>query len=389
MRVLLINSVCGIRSTGRICTDIADAMSRDGHEVKIAYGRESVPERYMKYAVKIGKSFDSKVHGVLTRAFDRHGFGSKNATRRFLKWADEYNPDLLWLHNLHGYYINVEMLFSWIKSRPNMQVKWTLHDCWAFTGHCTYFTMAGCDQWKSGCHGCVQKKAYPTSYLADNSKNNYERKRAAFTGVSDMTLITPSKWLSDLVGESFLSGYKTEVHYNTVDTSVFKPTPSNFKERMGLSGKKIILGVASVWEKRKGLDDFIKLSDLLDDKYVIVLVGLSTEQIKLLPKRIVGIERTKSTRELVEIYTAADVFVNPSREESFGMTTLEAISCGTKAIVYKDTACEEVANMYGGARVITCRTGGDPETIRRENAAVVMQGDVEAVLKIIDTWEGR
>ncbi len=354
MRVLLINSVCGIRSTGRICTDIADAMSKEGHEVKIAYGRENVPERYMKYAVKIGNSLDSKVHGVLTRGFDRHGFGSKSATRRFLKWADEYDPDLLWLHNLHGYYINVEMLFSWIKSRPNMQVKWTLHDCWAFTGHCTYFTMASCDKWKSGCHSCIQKKAYPTSYFADNSKNNYERKRAAFTGVSDMTLITPSKWLSDLVGESFLSGYKTEVHYNTVDTSVFKSTPSNFKERMGLSGKKVILGVASVWEKRKGLDDFIKLSELLDEEYVIVLVGLSAKQIKSLPKRIAGIERTKSTKELVEIYTAADIFVNPSREETFGMTTLEAISCGTDAIVYKDTACEEIANMHGGIAVEQC-----------------------------------
>lgn len=349
MRVLMINSVCGIGSTGRICTDLAQEFERDGHEVKIAYGRdENVPEKFRKYAVRIGTAVDVKVHGVLTRVFDVHGFGSKSATKKFLKWAEEYKPDLLWLHNIHGYYINVEILFEWIKKHPEIEVKWTLHDCWAFTGHCSHFTVVGCDKWKEQCDKCVQKNEYPASKGLDNSKNNFNRKKKAFTGVNKMTIITPSKWLADLVKQSYLAEYPVEVHYNKIDTNVFKPTPSDFREKYGLEDKIVVLGVASTWSERKGLNDFIELAKMLDDRYVIVLVGLSERQISEMPEKIIGIARTDSPSELAAIYTASDVFVNPSREETFGLTTVEAQACGTSAIVYKDTACEEVVRNMGG-----------------------------------------
>lgn len=351
MRVLFINSVCGIRSTGRICTDLAAELEAQGNEVKIAYGREEVPEQFRKYAVRIGSDLDTKLHGLRTRLLDEHGLGSSGATRRFLAWAEEYDPDLLWLHNIHGYYINYELLFDWIKSRPDMEVRWTLHDCWAFTGHCSHFTMAKCEQWKSHCSYCVQKTRYPASILIDNSKRNFDRKCAAFCGIKNMTLITPSQWLADLVKQSFMKEYPVEVHYNTIDTNVFKPMPSDFRERYGLTDKKIALGVASSWGKSKGLDDFVELSALLDDSWRIVLVGLTRKQIMKLPQNIIGIERTNNTRELAEIYTAADIFVNPSYQETFGMTTLEAVSCGTPAVVYKETACEEVANKFCGSAV--------------------------------------
>ncbi len=351
MRVLIVNSVCGIGSTGRICTDIADKLSKEGNEVKIAYGRDSVPEKYEKYAVRIGSSLDKRLHGVYTRLFDGHGFASKKATEKFLKWADEYDPELVWLHNLHGYYINVELLFKWIKSRPYMKVKWTLHDCWAFTGHCTHFSMLKCGKWKDGCRKCIQKSCYPKSCLIDASEKNYRRKKAAFTGVRDMTLITPSNWMSGHVKQSFLNEYSVEVCYNEIDKSVFKPTEGNFKERYCIKDKKIVLGVSSIWNTRKGFDDFLKLARLLDDRYIIVLVGLDRKQMKTLPDNVIGIERTNNTHELAEIYTAADVFVNPSKEETFGMTTVEALACGTCAVVYKDTACEEVVSMYGGFAV--------------------------------------
>lgn len=348
MKVLFINSVCGIRSTGRIVAQLADSYIKDGHECRIAYGREDVPEELRAISVRIGSEPSVKINAALARFFDNEGLNAKRATKRFLNWANTYNPDVLWLHNLHGYYLNIEMLFDWIKSRPQMQVKWTLHDCWAFTGHCSYFSFVKCDRWQYGCGSCCQYQKYPASLFLDSSESNFNRKKNAFCGVKNMTLITPSEWLASLVKKSFLKEYNIDVCYNTVDKKVFKPTPSDFREKHNLNGRKIILGVASAWDDRKGLADFLELSAVLNSDYAIVLVGISSEKI---PSAITGIPLTDSAEELAEIYTAADVFVNPSREETFGLTTLEALSCRTPAIVYKNTACEEVADLYGGIAV--------------------------------------
>lgn len=351
MKILFINSVCGIGSTGRIVTGLAEQYMSEGHTCKIAYGRETVPENYKSLSYRIGTDARVNINGLKARLFDNEGLNARYETEKFIEFANNYNPDVLWLHNLHGYYINIDLLFNWIKSRPHMQVKWTLHDCWAFTGHCTYFMLAKCEKWKTECSYCPQKSCYPASILKDNSEQNYNRKKAAFTGVKNMTLITPSRWLADLVKKSFLKEYPIKVVHNEIDRDVFKATPGCFREKHNLVNKHVILGVASVWGKRKGLDDFIKLSAMLDDSCRIVLVGLSKKQIKQLPNQIIGIQRTNSTGELAEIYTAADVFVNTSKEETFGMTTIEALACGTQVIVYKDTACEEIANEYGGIAV--------------------------------------
>lgn len=349
MRVLEINICCGCLSTGRIASDIAKDYINNGDETVVAYARGYVDTGIP--TVQIGGKLGVYAHKALSLLFDDAGFHSKHATRKFLEWADDFNPDVLWIHNIHGYYINVEMLFAWIKSRPQMNVKWTLHDCWSFTGHCPYFSVAKCDKWRTLCHHCPIKGGYPKSILFDNSKSNYIRKKIAFTGVKNMVLVTPSQWLKDLVQQSFLREYPVEVHYNEVDTSVFQPTPSHFRQEYGLEEKKIVLGVASTWSRNKGLADFEKLAAMLDDSYKIVLVGLSKKQIAALPKCILGLERTHNAIDLAKIYSAADVFVNPSKEETFGMTTVEAISCGTKAVVYKDTACEEVVALYGGVAV--------------------------------------
>lgn len=399
MKVLIINSVCGIGSTGRICTDLAQEYEAQGHEVRIAYGRDStVPEKYKKYAVRIGTDLDVRWHGVLSRLFDAHGLGSKRATKRFLAWAEEYRPDLLWLHNIHGYYINYEQLFAWIKKHPEMEVRWTLHDCWAFTGHCSHFTVAKCEQWRDHCSRCVQKRRYPASLALDRSRQNFARKKAAFTGVRKMTLITPSQWLASLVRQSFLKDYPVEVRYNTIDTTVFKPTPSDFRERYGLQGKTVVLGVASTWDERKGLDDFVKLAAMLDERYAIVLVGLSKKQIKEMPEKMQKVQtaflkrksmnvssdaeivlqnekgtivsqsvqsiykvvsaavpsqaaaghpqmvyftRTNSPTELAQIYTAADYFVNPTYEDNYPTVNLEAAACGTYVVSYNTGGCRE------------------------------------------------
>lgn len=352
MKILFVNSVCGIGSTGRICCDLADQLTAQGHECRIAYGRDgTVPEKYRHYGVRIGSGLSVRLHGIRARLLDDQGCGSRAATMKFLKWAEEFAPDLLWLHNIHGYYLNYPMLFDWIRAHPDMQVRWTLHDCWAFTGHCVHFTAVGCDKWKTGCESCPNKKDYPASLLRDNSRANYERKKAAFTGLPHMTLITPSGWLADLVRQSFLREYPVEVHDNPVDRDIFKPTPGDFRERYGLEDQKIVLGVASTWDERKGLSEFCRLAEMLGRGYRVVLVGLNEKQIRGLPAEMLGIERTNSPEELAEIYTAADVFANLSLEETFGMTTVESLYCGTPAVVYQGTACAEIAERYGGIAV--------------------------------------
>lgn len=351
MNILIINSVCGIRSTGRICTDIATEYIREGHTVRIAYGRENIPDEFSKISIKIGTECNSYIHFAECLLFDNEGFGSTIATRKFLKWANIFNPDMVWLHNLHGHYINIGLLFDWIKSRPQMKVKWTLHDCWAFTGHCTHFAMIKCDKWQYKCEKCPQRKKYPKSLLVDNSCKNYLRKKQLFSGISDMTIIVPSFWMKNQVEKSFLNQYKIEVIYNEIDKKTFKPTTSDFRYRYGIENKKIVLGVASSWGIRKGLGDMILLSEMLDSSYQVVLVGLTKKEIKKLPSSIIAIERTNSKKELAEIYSAADVYVNPSRQESFGLTTIEALACGVFPIVYVDTACEEIVEQYGGMAV--------------------------------------
>ncbi|MBQ8783603.1 MAG: glycosyltransferase [Clostridia bacterium] len=351
MKILIINSVCGIRSTGRIVADLAEQYISAGHECRIAYGRENVPEKYKNISYQIGTELNVKVNALKVRIFDNEAFNAKKETLKFIEWANNYNPDVVWLHNVHGYYINIELLFKWIKSRPDMEVKWTLHDCWPFTGHCYHFSYIKCEKWKYGCHHCPQKRSYPSSILLDSSKANFIRKKECFCGVKNMTLITPSQWLANLVRKSFLGEYPVEIAHNTIDTSSFKPLESNFRENNDLSERIIILGVASAWGERKGLYEFIELSQRIDTKYKIVLVGLTEKQIKKMPTNILCVPRTDSKIELAEIYTCADVFLNLSKEETFGLTIIEALSCGAYPIVYKGTACEEVVDCYGGLAV--------------------------------------
>ncbi len=360
MRVLLINEVFGTTSTGKICAQIAEKMEQQGNEVKVAYGRwADVPEKYQHLAYYIGSDFEVKLHGIQTRLFDKHGFGSKHATKKFLDWVEKYKPDLLWMHNIHGYYINVEMLFEWIKKNPDMQVKWTLHDCWAFTGHCSYFTKIGCSQWKTCCKYCEQLRCYPACYTKGNVKKNFERKKKAFTGVKNLTLITPSNWLANLTRQSFLKEYPVSVCYNTIDQNVFKPTQGNVRRKYNIQDKKIVLGVANVWEERKGLYDFLKLAQLLNERFIIILVGLNVRQMKELPSNIIGIQRTNSQQELAEIYTAADVFINLTYEDNYPTVNLEAQACGT--------------------RVITYNTGGCKETLWLDNSIAIECGNIEKV----------
>lgn len=346
MKVLMINVVCGIKSTGRICTDLAISLQKQGHEVKIAYGRDTVPEAFENISYKIGSDLDVKFHGLKARLFDAAGFGSKGVTKRFIEWIKLYDPDVIHLHNIHGYYINCEVLFDYLKS-CGKRIIWTLHDCWSFTGHCVYFDYINCDKWKNVCNKCPQKKEYPARIGLDMSKRNFMLKKELFTNVPNMTLVTPSQWLANLVKYSYMKNYDIQVIRNGVDTEIFRPVETHIKERYHCTNKKIVLGVASVWDQRKGLNAFLELSTILDNTYQIILVGLTKTQIENLSSNIIGINHTNSVNELVELYSAAEVFVNPTLEDNYPTTNLEAIACGTPVITYNTGGSSESATLFG------------------------------------------
>ncbi len=347
MKVLMINVCCGIKSTGRICTDLADALIMKGHEVRIAYARGYVPKKYQHLAVKIGSSFDVYKQALMARVFDNEGYGNENSTKEFIKWVNIFKPDIIHLHNIHGYYVNCELLFSFLKEY-NRPVIWTLHDCWSFTGHCAYFDFVNCNKWMTGCYNCPQKEGYPASFIFDRSQTNYKKKKATFTSIKNLTIVSPSNWLAKYVSQSFLKGYQTVVIPNGINTEIFNNIKNNnVKNKLGIENKVMILGVAAIWNGRKGLDVFLELAKKLDENYVIVLIGLTKNQKKSLPNEIIGIEFTNSVQELAEYYSAADYFVNPTFEDNYPTTNVEAIACGTPVITFNTGGSAESAALFG------------------------------------------
>lgn len=361
MKIVQINSVCGIGSTGRIATDIHAALQAKGIESHIIYGRSD--SRGCDNAIKISNRLDFYSHALQTRLFDNHGFCSTRATQLALKVLDDLQPDIVHLHNIHGYYLNVELLFSYLKKKPEIKVIWTLHDCWPFTGHCAHFDFVNCDKWKTQCFNCPQKNTYPASNLFDNSKGNYQRKKTAFVGLENLTIVTPSRWLADLVKQSYLQDYPVQVVNNGIDLSVFYPRKSAFRLKHNLTDNFLIMGAASIWSPRKGFDDFISLASQLPNDYRLVMVGLPLDKIKALPSNIIGIHRTDNPIELAEIYSAVDVFFNPTYEDNYPTVNLEAIACGTPVITYN--------------------TGGSPESVSAEHGFVIDKGNLSAVMEIL------
>lgn len=352
MRIVQING--GAKgSTGKIMMGIADIAKLQGHEVMCASPITSTNRDAGKNCgyYRIGNYYSRRFNVALARMTGFNGCFAWIETYRLLKKIDKFSPDIIHLHNLHDSYINLPMLFNYIK-KIDIPVVWTLHDCWAFTGQCPHFTLAKCDKWKTGCYDCPQYREYPAS-LYDNTKKMWKLKKKWFTGVKNMTIVTPSKWLAGLVSESYLKDYPIKVINNGIDLNIFKPLVNSFRKKYGINEyKQIVLGVSFGWGNRKGLDLFIELSSILSQNdYQIVLIGTDISVDKLLPNNIISIHRTQNQRELAEIYTAADVFVNCTKEEVLGLVNLEALACGTP--------------------VVTLKTGGSPECVDKESGIVV------------------
>ena len=369
MKLLQING--GVfSSTGNIMFSIAKKAQEMGIETLcVSPVTITNKNREPKYPyVKIGNYTSRCVSVMLSRITGYNGCFAHRATKKLLKTITDFAPDIIHLHTLHDSYINLPMLFNYIK-KHKIRTFWTLHDCWSFTGHCVHFTISGCEKWKSCCSACPSYKNYPMSYF-DNSKKMYLLKKQWFLGVDDMTLITPSRWLNDLVKQSFLKDYPAIVVNNGIDLDVFKPTRSDFRKKYGLEDKKIVLGVSFGWRYSKGLDVFIDLANRLPEDYKVVLVGTNKDTDCQLPESIISIHQTQNQAELAEIYSAADVFANPTREENYPTVNMEALACGTP--------------------VVTFRTGGSPEIIDENCGSVVEYNNKDAMLwEIIHVCEDK
>lgn len=340
MRILFINSVYKYGSTGRLVHDLKESMKGLGHEVLVAYGRHK--QETDEDAFYFGSNLSSMGHLLATRLMGNHGLHSTRKTKRLIKVIKEFKPDVIHLHNLHGYYLNVPLLFDFLK-KIDVPVVWTLHDCWSVSGSAAYFDFDGCKVWDEGCVECNNTKTYPEVWLFPNQKKNFAWKREVFTSLDNLTIITVSDWLKELMETTFLNKYEIKRIYNGIDLETFVPKMEE------LNNDKIkLLGVANKWEERKGLNDFIALSKTLAPNYEITLIGLSKDQISELPSNIIGIQRTDSIQDLVQYYQKSNLYLNLSVEETMGLTTVEALACGTPAIVYDKTAVPEVINAYSG-----------------------------------------
>lgn len=355
MKVVQINATCGIGSTGKICLGISQIMTAQNVENYILCSRSNG----YPLGIPCADGTYIRLQALKSRVFGNYGFNSQKATRKIIRMLEQIQPDLVHLHNIHGHDCNLKLLFSYFRKKKTRLI-WTFHDCWGFTGYCTYFDMAKCSKWKSMCADCPQKKA--SSWFLDRSRQLFLSKKVLFANL-DLTIVTPSRWLADMVGQSFMKDYSVRVIYNGIDLEAFQPCQGNFRKKHGLENKKIVLGVAFDWGARKGLDVFLKLAKRLPDDYRIVLVGTDNRIDKLLPKNIVSIHRTQNQKELAEIYTAADVFANPTREEVLGLVNIEALACGTPGVTFQ--------------------SGGSPECYDATCGAVVPCDDVDALEKEI------
>jgi putative colanic acid biosynthesis glycosyltransferase len=364
MKTLLqINTVVNMGSTGHIVEEIGQMAIQNGWNSYIAFGRNERPSK--SKLIKIGTKIDIKLHGLQTRFFDRHGLGSKRATIEFIEKVIEIKPDIIHLHNLHGYYLNIKILFDYL-STIDIPIVLTLHDCWTITGHCTHFDFINCQKWKTACNHCPQKKEYPASLLFDRSKKNYLLKKKLFNSIKNMTIVPVSQWLGKIITQSFISKYPIQIINNGIDTKIFvNVKDQSIRTKYNIENKFIILGVANIWNVRKGLLDFIELSKLIDNDCIIILVGLNSKQYKNLPNNIIGISRTENTQKLAELYSTADVFLNPTWEDNFPTTNLEALSCGTPVITYN--------------------TGGSIESVCTNTGFIVEKKDITGLIKSINT----
>ena len=316
MKVLQINGVAKSGSTGKIVSGIATALRERGHIALVAYSgnKENVAD---SHHYKIGSRMHTKWHQLLAYAFGDAGFHSASETQKLIRYIEKEKPDLIHLHNIYSFYLNVDMLLSYL-AESNIPVVWTVHDCWALTGKCTHFIFTGCQKWQQECRSCPLKRDYPASLLLDRTTDLYRRKKKLYAGLAGkMTMVCVSNWVKSIVDQSLLKDFPNTVIYNGVDPQVFHPVQTQqLRKTHDLEQKFVVLGVSNGWGKNKGFQGFLELAKIVDENVQIVLIGLSPEQIAMLPDNVLGLPKTRDAQELNQWYNAADVFVSFSKAET-------------------------------------------------------------------------
>lgn len=362
-KILFVNSLCSSGSTGNIVYELYTRAKENGYKCAVAYGRGDSGRIPKEDSYKIGTPLSLYRTVLLARFFDIEGFSLVAQTKRFLSFVDSFSPDIVHLHNVHGYFLNLELLMKYFSSHKEIKVVWTLHDMWTMTGRCAIVDEGVCDKWIEGCNHCSRKDIYPKTALLDKCKKNYIKKKKLISSVENMTLVTPSEWLMSNVKRSYLKDKNKKVINNGIDLTLFKPTVSDLRKKYSLEGKTVVLGVSFKWVDEKGLSDFIRLRELLPEDFSIVLIGVSKKVKKILPDGIVAIERTESREELAAWYTASDYFLNLTYYDTFPTVNLEALACGTPVITYK--------------------TGGSPESLTDKCGLSSEKGNIDLIAKIL------
>ncbi len=355
--LLQINTTCNSASHGRIAEQIGQLVIKNGWKSYIAFGRGNPKSQSETY--KICSDLGLYKNVILARIFDNDGFCFGNDTQKLIGYIERIKPTIVHLHNLHGYYLNIQVLFEYL-AKQKIPIVWTLHDCWPITGHCSHFEYIGCEKWEKQCMNCSQKKQYPASFMADESKRHHSLKRRLFSALQNLRIVTPSDWLKNILEKSYLQKFPVTTINNGIDITLFKPEQElSILKQYNLQNKRIILGVPSQYSLQKCIDEFIRLSHLLQDNCLIVLIGLTKRQLNTLPSNVLGIERTQNKEEMVAWYSRADVFVNTTLEDTFPTTNLEALACGTPVITYA--------------------TGGSVESVSSNTGFIVPQNDIMAL----------
>ncbi|SLM11069.1 conserved hypothetical protein [uncultured spirochete] len=368
MKILQINSVFNYGSTGKIVEQLNSLIMKQGWTSYVAYGRHFHNSILKKF--KFSSTLEVIINILETRIFDNHGFGTQHATKKLVSYIEKIKPDVVHIHNLHGYYINIQELFKYLKN-SSLPVIITLHDCWTFTGHCAHFDYIGCEKWKEHCMKCPQIRSYPASFFIDRSYKNFELKRELFNSISNLTIVPVSEWINGLVQQSFLASKSRVVIKNGVNLDLFKPLNSrqSIINKYNLQGRYIILAVASIWSARKGLNDILCIADNIGNEYLFIIVGDRINKVASKRSNVKIIRKTEDQEELVELYSAADLFINPTYEDTLPTTNIEALACGTPVLTYN--------------------TGGSPETIDSETGFIVPKGDIDAMIQVIRSFSQK